>query len=184
MRKSMFGMLLSVFLVITVLAGCSSSPGTGGNNGSSDQDPDQAGQSADSEPGSIQVAYYADETARETFDQIIDQFMEENEHISVEKVGTDWGTHYTNLKVDLAAGQGPTVYLLDGPYIAQYASEDAIEDLTSRLQNIPLDDYYGFDAIKNADNEYYAVPQAIQVNVLYYNKDMFDAENLAYPRRG
>lgn len=181
MRKSMFRMFLSALLVITVLAGCSTSPGTGGSNGTSGQDPGESGQSGDSEPVSIQVAYYADETARETFDQIIDQFMAENEHITVEKVGTDWGTHYTNLKVDLAAGQGPTVYLLDGPYIAQYASEGAIEDLTGRLQSVSLDDYYGFDAIKNANNEYYAVPQAIQVNVLYYNKDMFDAESLDYP---
>ncbi|GBG05820.1 ABC transporter substrate-binding protein [Paenibacillus agaridevorans] len=185
MKQATKAVTIFILLFTTILAGCSSN--SGGNAGSSstpDSGKNQSpapSESTKEEPVTIQVAYYADETARETFGKIIDKFMEKNEHITVEDLGTDWGTHYTNLKVDLASGDGPTVFLLDGPYIAQYAEEGAIENLTDRLKEISLQDYYGFDAIKNAKGEYFAVPQAIQVNVLYYNKDMFDEANVAYP---
>ncbi len=190
-RKSVLSLFALVMLASAALTACSSNNNNGGSASpsasSSQASPDSTAEASgntatdNGEPVTIQVAYYADEKARETFGQIIDKFMEANKNVTVENIGTDWGTHYTNLKVDLAAGQGPTVYLLDGPYIAQYASEGAIENLTDRLKDVKLDDYFGFEAIKNANNEYFAVPQAIQVNALYYNKEMFDAANVAYP---
>ncbi len=71
--------------------------------------------------------------------------------------------------------------MLDGPYIPQYSKEGTIADLTDRLKDLNLNDYYGFDVIKNPSGKIFAVPQAIQVNVLYYNKDMFDQAKIPYP---
>lgn len=187
MKKRMKASLALLLVCGVALVGCGtdnnghSAPNAPAPNQGGNASQDQQEGEAKKQPAKIQVAYYSDELARETFGAIIDRFMELNDHITVENVGTDWGTHYTNLKVDLASGQGPTVYLLDGPYIPQYAQEGAIEDLTDRLQEVAVDDYYGFDSIRNPEGRYYAVPQAIQVNALYYNKTMFDAANVEYP---
>ncbi|KEQ22122.1 ABC transporter substrate-binding protein [Paenibacillus tyrfis] len=164
----------AVFLSLSlVLSGCNSSAETQGS--------DMQNHNGNQKPVKIRVAYYADETARDTMNKIIDQFKEQNKNIEVDITATDWQTHYDNLKVDLASGQGPTVFLLDGPYIPQYANEGTIENLSQRVKEIKLDDYYGFDAVKNPSGNIFAIPQAIQINVLYYNKDMFDAAKVTYP---
>ncbi len=186
MKKRRWMILSLVLAVVLLLSACSGTgeknnekaSHNGGNKGET-ASPGESGKEKD--PVKIRVAYYADETARETFHNIIENFMHEYDHIEVEETGTDWTSHYTNLKVDLAAGQGPTVFLLDGPYIPQYASEGAIVDLSAYLQELSMDDYYGFEEIRNPQGQYFAVPQGIQVNALYFNKDMFDAADVDYP---
>lgn len=187
MKKRVRLLLPVVLAIVLLLSACSG--GEGGNSGSKASNDGGNNQESASpqetdkgkDPVKIRVAYYADETARETFNKIIENFMKEYDYIEVEDTGTDWTSHYTNLKVDLAAGQGPTVFLLDGPYIPQYASENAIVDLTDYLKEISMNDYYGFEEIRNPQGQYFAVPQGIQVNALYYNKDMFDAAQVEYP---
>ncbi|MDR6554867.1 sugar ABC transporter substrate-binding protein [Paenibacillus qinlingensis] len=176
MKKVMLTSLTAVISSSILLSGCSSNSGSVASPEAS-----SSASAASSKPVKIKVAYYSDETARATMGNIIKKFMETNKSITVEEIATDWQTHYDNLKVDLAAGQGPTVFLLDGPYIPQYSTEKTIQDLTTYTKDIKLDDYYGFDAIKTPQGKIFGVPQAIQVNALYYNKEMFDKAGVAYP---
>ena len=94
---------------------------------------------------------------------------------------TDWDSHYERLRTELAAGSGPTVYLLDSVYIQGYAGRGLLEDLSTKVKVFSKDKYSGLDAVKDPKGKTWAVPQGIQVQVLYYNKDMFDKAGVQYP---
>lgn len=129
----------------------------------------------------IRIAYYADEKPAQNMEKIIKEFQKQNPNINVEINWTDWGSHYEKLKAELAAGGGPTVYLLDSVYIQGYAGRGVLEDLSSRIKIFSKDKYSGLDAVKDPKGKTWAVPQGIQIQVLYYNKDMFDKAGVKYP---
>lgn len=132
-------------------------------------------------PAKIRIAYYADEKPAQNMASLIDEFQKANPNIKVDITWTDWGSHYEKLKAELAAGGGPTVYLLDSVYIQGYAGRGVLEDLSSRIKVFGKDKYSGLDAVKDPQGKTWAVPQGIQIQVLYYNKDMFDKAGVSYP---
>lgn len=129
----------------------------------------------------IRIAYYADETPHQTMLKIINEFKKENPGIQVEVSHSDWDGHYEKLKAELAAGAGPTIYLLDSVYIQAYARQGILEDLSTKIKQFSKAKYAGLDAVKDPGGKTWAVPQGIQINVLYYNKDMFDKAGVEYP---
>jgi len=129
----------------------------------------------------IRVAYYAVGEAAETMQKIVDLFMIKNPNIKIETFQSSWTGHYEKLRAELAAGDAPDVYLLDGVYIPQYAERGVLEDLTQRAAGLDEDNFLGLKQLRTPDNKLYGIPQGIQVDVLYYNKDMFDEAGLDYP---
>lgn len=185
--KKVLSLLLVATLCLTVLlVGCDNkedSTNTGkSTNTTESSSTDKTDSKDEKEPVDIRVAFYAGPTAAEKMYEIIDDFQAEFPHITVETTASEWGGHYEKLKAQLAAKAGPTVYLLDGPYIPQYAGNGVLEDLTDRVnQDIQADKYYGIDTITDPNGTIWGLPQGIQVNVMFYNKDMFDKAGVAYP---
>lgn len=132
-------------------------------------------------PVKIRVAYYAAGEAADTMAKIVDEFMKDNPGIEVETIQSNWGGHYERLKAELAAGAAPEVFLLDGVYIPQYAERGVLEDLTDRASSLDEEKYLGIKQLRNPEGKLYGIPQGIQVDVLYYNKDMFDEASVEYP---
>ncbi len=132
-------------------------------------------------PVKIRIAYYADAKPAESMGHLINEFQKENPGIKVEINWTDWDSHYEKLKTELAAGGGPTVYLLDSVYIQGYAGRGLLEDLSTKSKIFSKEKYSGLEAVKDPQGKTYAIPQGLQVNVLYYNKDMFDKAGVKYP---
>ncbi|TCL65322.1 carbohydrate ABC transporter substrate-binding protein (CUT1 family) [Hydrogenispora ethanolica] len=133
------------------------------------------------EPVKIRIAYYADQKPAENMAGIINEFQKAHPNVKVQISWTDWDSHYEKLKTELAAGGGPTVYLLDSVYIQGYAGRGLLEDLSRRVKIFSKEKYSGLDAVKDPRGKSWAVPQGIQLQVLYYNKDMFDKAGVKYP---
>src|SRR5690606_24895134 len=114
--------------------------------------------------------------------ELIDKFTTAHPHITVKTQSAPYGQFFQKLDTQIAAGEAPDVWLSDGVYVMKYAERGAIKDLTSWIDSdLNKDDYYGLDFNKDAQGKYWGVPQGIQVGVLYYNKDLFDKANVAYP---
>lgn len=136
---------------------------------------------AEGTPVTFRLSYYADPKGDAVIKQIIADFMEKNPGITVDVFSSDWQGHYDKLKPELAAGEGPAMFLLDGVNLLEYADRGSIEDLTDRMTDVDFSKYYVFNAIESPNGRIFGVPQTAQIDVLYYNKDMFDAAGVAYP---
>lgn len=129
----------------------------------------------------LNLSYYSAMGSGEAIEDIVNSFMEKHPGITITTERSNWSGHYEKLRAELAAGEGPDIYLLDGVFVDQYAHNGLIEDLTEFSKEIDEKSYLGIEELRYSDGRLYAIPQGIQVDVLYYNKDMFDEAGLEYP---
>ncbi len=82
----------------------------------------------------------------------------------------------------IATGDVPDLITVDNPNVASFATQDALEDLTSLVKSsrvIKPDQYYqGSWGTTIWDSKQYAVPGEANTLALYYNADMFKARGL------
>lgn len=93
--------------------------------------------------------------------------------------------YFTALDVSIAGNEKMDVILLDNDKAAQLGAQGVLVDLNTLAAN---DNH--FDIVENygtvmeaaqVDGKYYYIPYNIDFDVLYYNKDMFDANGIDYP---
>jgi multiple sugar transport system substrate-binding protein len=96
----------------------------------------------------------------------------------------------TQVKTQLAGGSGADIYWLGNEDIA-LASEGVFMPLTDCLKDAPaksvgdVKDYYpGILQLTTFNNVVYGLPWIAQPVVVYYNKGMFDAAKVDYPKAG
>lgn len=94
------------------------------------------------------------------------------------------GRYNTKLQTMLASNTAPDVMLMNGPLCLAFARRNAIKDITPFIERdgIDLSEYYktAVDCFRYKEN-LYALPVDFKTVALYYNKTMFDKENLSYP---
>jgi len=105
-----------------------------------------------------------------------------NVDIQYESIPGDFAAAYQNA---VASGI-PYDVMVPGNWLVQgYAAKGLLLDLTPLMERdgISRDDFYAsaFDALSYQDRVY-AMPMGLHVEVVYYNKDMFDQAGLAYPK--
>lgn len=118
------------------------------------------------------------------WNQIVQDFQAQNPNITVKVEVSDWEAYWEKLKTMLAASTPPDMFAMDAPLYLDYQSRGVLKNLQPYLDQDPdlLKDVYPqtLEAYKLADG-YYGLPRDFQTIVLFYNKDMFDAANVAYP---
>jgi multiple sugar transport system substrate-binding protein len=96
--------------------------------------------------------------------------------------------YYTKVQTALAGGTAPDLIWLSQEYIAGFAQQGAIMDVTDCVashSDVPaanLDDYFP-GILKTAlfQDRLYGLPWIAQPTVLYYNTALFDAAGMDYP---
>lgn len=192
-KKWSIALLAVILATVLALAGC----GGGGSTeptGSADAGEGQgaegtgSGPSGQTEPSGqneqveITLGYYSDAKSDAKMKELIEKFKAKHPNITVKTQSAPYGQFFQKLDTQIAAGQAPDVWLSDGVYVMKYAERGAVRELTDWIENdLNKDDYYGLDFNKDAEGRYWAVPQGIQVGVLFYNKDLFDKAQVPYP---
>lgn len=89
------------------------------------------------------------------------------------------------LKVKMAAGEGPDLFNMDGPTIAaEYAAANRMADLTPYVTKYGWDKIifpWALDSCK-INGKVYSIPNSYEGLVLWYNADMFKANNWEAPK--
>jgi multiple sugar transport system substrate-binding protein len=115
---------------------------------------------------------------------VVDDFQATNSNIKVKVEVSDWDSYWTKLNTLIAGGTPPDVFAMDAPLYLDWQSRGALLNLQPYIDKTPgfLDGFYPqtLTAYK-VGNEYYGLPRDFQTVVLFYNKDMFDAEGVKYP---
>jgi multiple sugar transport system substrate-binding protein len=178
--------MLFVLSFVLIFSGCSSN----GNNVTAEQEnsnntPKETVKPAEEpkqEVVTINLGFYSGGKSDEKMKELIEKFMLKNPHIKVETQSAPYGQFFGKLDTQIAANEAPDVWLSDGVFVMKYAQRGAIRDLTDWInQDLIKDEYYGLDFNKDADGRYWAIPQGIQIGVLFYNKDLFNKANVPYP---
>jgi multiple sugar transport system substrate-binding protein len=136
-------------------------------------------------PVKITYAMWGDTTELANQQKIVDAFQALNPNITVKVSVADWDSYWPKLQTDLAAGNAPDVFLMDGPLYPDYQTRDQLLDLTpfitkdgfdtSQLVDLAVQDFTA------PDGNLYGLPRDLNTIALFYNKTMFDAAGLPYP---
>lgn len=203
MKKKLLVLLLSAAMTIGLLAGCgndSSAPAQDDNGGAQTEaepetpaEPAQAPvqaeveEEATEEEVTIKVALW-DYSNTEYYKTIFDAFQEKYPNISIDVVEFSADEYETVIVTQLGGKQDFDVVFTKGsPSLASLISQGhifAIDDLIAGDSEFNPDDYAGLVDELGVDGHTYALPFRYDNNLLFYNKDMFDAANIPYPEDG
>lgn len=110
---------------------------------------------------------------------LIEEFEEQNPDIDVEFMHTPQN-YFQKLHLLAASGLTPDVVFVNNIYGPLYAENEIFMDLTPYLKDKK---YFHSEALEalTYESKLYAVPRDVSNLVIYYNKDIFDKNNIAYP---
>lgn len=116
---------------------------------------------------------------------VIQNFREKNQNITIEYKQVETGHYEEELVNALASGTGPDIFMLHNSQIKTHANK--IAPLPQQALGVSLVAYKNTFAdiaitdLITKDNEIIGVPLSLDTLALFYNKDMFNAANIAIP---
>ncbi len=113
--------------------------------------------------------------------KIIKAFEAQNPKIKVTVQLTPYADYFTKLQAASTGGQAPDVFWMNGPNFQLYASNGVIKPLTdlkadTSVYPASLVNLYKYKGVQ------YGLPKDFDTVGLWYNKKIFDAAHVAYPK--
>lgn len=184
--------LSMVFVILSalILAACAvpSPPPTGGadaGDGAAAGGAMGDGAMADDGPVTLTWAMWGSPAEVATHQTVADAFMEEHPDIQIEIAAEPWGDYFTKMQTLWASGDSsviPDVLFLSP--IQSYAADGVLENLDPWIDKSGYDvsDYWpSLLEFAIYEGSVYGFPRDIGLEVLYYNKDIFDEAGVPYP---
>lgn len=195
MKKKVLSLVLATAMMSTLLAGCGSSEGTTASGSSAAGSSTPASSQTTSsettgsntttaEPVTLKWAIWDQETTQYWTD-IKEAYEASHEGVTIEMVDLGSTDYMTVLATDLS-GSGTefdVVTIKDVPGYATLVQKNAILPLDDYIKadGVDLSKYAGATDQVTVDGKLYELPFRNDFWVLFYNKDLFDAKNVAYP---
>ena len=114
--------------------------------------------------------------------EVIEAFHAAQDDVRIEVQHAPWGAYFDRILTQMAGGTAPDVMFLNN--IPSYAARGVLAPLDSLIarDGFDTDAYHpGLLAIFSYEDEVYGFARDNDTNVLYFNKDLFDAAGVAYP---
>ena len=176
MQKRWFLILLTLLMALVVSACVPATPGAA---------PAAEAPTASDGPTIITWAFWGSPEEAASHEAVGDAFMQEHPEIKLEYYNEPWGDYFTKMETLWASGDSAAIpdvlFLWPTP---KYAAQGVLENLAPFIEKsgYSVEDYWpALLESASYDGSIYGFPRDIEVNILYYNKDMFDAAGVAYP---
>lgn len=183
-RNRIWSVLVLVLLLAGVVAGCTV-PAPPPVSAPAEQPAEGAAAPAEAGTNTITWALWGSPAEIATHQKVADAFMAEHPDIKVEIMGEPWNDYFTKMQTLWASGDAAAIpdvlFLWPTP---RYAAEGVLEDLTPYIESAgyDLNDYWpALLESASYDGKVYGFPRDIGLEVLYYNKDIFDEVGVEYP---
>jgi multiple sugar transport system substrate-binding protein len=137
------------------------------------------------EPVEISYMMWGSPEELAVWEQIVADFEAAHPNIKVKVDVSDWDGYWEKLKVLFASETPPDVFAMDAPLFPDWQGRGVLLNLQPYIDASPgfLDDFYPVTLTNyKLPDGYYGLPRDFQTIVIYYNKDMFDAAGLPYPK--
>ncbi|SHK17558.1 ABC transporter substrate-binding protein [Paramaledivibacter caminithermalis] len=164
--KMIVSLLIVALLLITT--SCSSS---------------DVGDTADKEKVTLRFATWDSGDALKIQQEIAKKFEEQNPGVKVQVEAYADGFDQ-KLVASFGAKNPPDVmYMWDFP--TYHVSLEPLDDYIAKSSELNIDDIYsGLFNYSSINGKIYGIPAGFTSHVIYYNKDLFDAAGLEYPKAG
>ena len=132
--------------------------------------------SADSDQ--LTISYWGDET--DQIKALIKKFPE----LNIKQIRVNGDDYNTKLNQMIVGGDAPDVMAIQEADYMRFAKNGVLEKLDDKLDELGVDKddlQPAISEISKQTDGYYGIPTGIATEVLYYNKDMFDAAGVSYP---
>lgn len=153
--------------------------GNGSGGGSSDGNGSGAGSDGEEPKKPVKINFwhiYSDGPEKELYEQLIAEFQQQYDYITVEQLGTSFWDYWTKLSTSIAGGSAPDLALNDTSTAISRAQNGVIVNLTPFIERdqFNVDDYFPvlIDRVKY-EGDLYALPNDTDVRLLFYDKAAF-----------
>ena len=178
--KKVLASVFALLFVLSVFSGCTATPGE--TTSQSDAATTQSATTAPKASDEVVVLQYAD---WDNFDTaFIDEWNATHPNIQVEFTAIpDNGEKMTKIDVLAMSGELDIMPMSDAEQFIRMEN-GVLAPLDEYIQRDGIDMATAFGAFEGwskYDGTYYCLPLRTSLQVVYYNKDMFDAAGIAYP---
>ena len=127
----------------------------------------------------LQFSSWGSKSEIDILKPILSEFEKENSDIKIDFMHIPQN-YFQKLHLLFASNTSPDVVFLNNQYLPVYVNAGKLEDLTD--YNLVDQNFYpkAVEAMSR-NGKIYAVPRDISNLVIFYNKDIFDKNNLPYP---
>jgi multiple sugar transport system substrate-binding protein len=128
-----------------------------------------------------QVVYWQYDFASKValVNELIAEFNKANPDIEVKQETFPYDNYIAKVKSAVGAGQGPDVTNLFYGWLPDWTASKLLQPLPSSFPAKQLEDRVGsLMKASKIENQYYAVPTAVRVLAVFYNKDLFRAAGI------
>jgi multiple sugar transport system substrate-binding protein len=157
-----------------VLSGCGGGSGAGGPSA------EGAGEFSEEYDGpAVTLSYWNGFTGGDGpfMEDLVDQFMEENDNITIESNTIQWADFYQRVPAAVQAGEGPDVGVMHLDQLATHAARNIIVPLDDLAEGIGLTEDDFTPEIWNAgiyNDSRYGIPLDVHSLAMYYNPEHFE----------
>ena len=137
------------------------------------------------EQTTITWSFWGDPWEVEVIDRVIEVFEADYPNISVETRHEPWDDYFVRIEEWWADGDPPDVMFLE--FIPLYAARGLLENLDPFIERDGYDvvDFYpSLIETSTYEGSIYGLARDNDTKVIFYNKDLFDEAELAYPSSG
>ena len=129
----------------------------------------------------IQFSSWGSKSEIDILKPILNDFEKENPNIKVDFMHIPQN-YFQKIHLLFASNTAPDVIFLNNHYLPIYANAGLLEDLSD--SDLITKKFYNksIEAL-SYNNKIYAIPRDISNLVVYYNKNLFDKNNLNYPNK-
>lgn len=192
--KRFIAMLLAIMLCLVAFAGCSKDESKTETGGKSENKTETSKKNKKEESPykvteSITIEWWhaLEEQYSGLIDDVVEKFHATGTNVKLEPI---YQGSYSDLNekliAALAANTMPALCVANTPYVAEYGASGVCEDLTPYIEadNFDIDDF-GIGLIESSSYEGkpISLPFLISTQIIYYNKDMADAEGIKLPEK-
>jgi multiple sugar transport system substrate-binding protein len=123
-----------------------------------------------------------DQNQKPAMQELAAAFTKTHPNIAIDVQLTPWEGYWTKLKAAVTGGAAPDVFWMNGPNFQLYASNKVIapnpEQVDTSVYPKALVGLYTFDG------KMYGLPKDMDTIGVWYNKKLFDAKRMPYPKDG
>lgn len=130
----------------------------------------------------LKFASWGSKSEIEILKPVLKEFEKENPDIKLEFMHIPQN-YFQKIHLLFASNSAPDVIFINNLYLPIYAKSNLLENLKPHFEN-ELNKFYEkpLKALSySSDNELFAIPRDVSTLVVYYNKDLFDKQKIAYP---
>lgn len=131
----------------------------------------------------VQFASWGSESEISILKPILEDFEKQNPNIKINFLHIPQN-YFQKIHLLFASNTAPDVIFINNQYLPVYANAGVLEDLTPYTENFELNKFYK-KSVESLSwkNKVYAIPRDLSNLVIFYNKDIFDKNNVPYPKQ-